>query len=49
MLSEFPMITELSTLSPIPNFRTWFLEKTKQGNCNLFQIVIKFINVNITI
>lgn len=49
VLSEFPMITELSTLSPIPNFRTWFLEKTKQGNSNLFQMVIKFINVNITI
>ncbi|XP_033345672.1 malonyl-CoA decarboxylase, mitochondrial-like isoform X2 [Bombus vosnesenskii] len=36
VLSEFPMITELSTLSPIPNFRTWFLEKTKQDIHNVF-------------
>lgn len=35
VISEFPMIHELSSLSPIPNFRTWFLEKIKQGN-NIF-------------
>lgn len=36
VISEFPMIQELSTLSPIPNFRTWLLEKLNQGNSNLF-------------
>ncbi|XP_053976346.1 malonyl-CoA decarboxylase, mitochondrial-like [Hylaeus volcanicus] len=34
VISEFPMIHELSTLSPIPNFRSWLLEKLKQDvNC----------------
>lgn len=32
VISEFPMINELSTLSPIPNFSNWLLEKMKQGN-----------------
>ncbi|KAK1135496.1 hypothetical protein K0M31_000085 [Melipona bicolor] len=36
VISEFPMINELSTLSPIPNFRTWFLEKIKQDMHNVF-------------
>ncbi|KAF3423271.1 hypothetical protein E2986_00256 [Frieseomelitta varia] len=36
VISEFPMINELSTLSPIPNFRTWFLEKIKQDIHNVF-------------
>ncbi|PBC25423.1 malonyl-CoA decarboxylase, mitochondrial [Apis cerana] len=36
VISEFPMIHELSSLSPIPNFRTWFLEKIKQDICNIF-------------
>ncbi|XP_012137597.2 malonyl-CoA decarboxylase, mitochondrial isoform X1 [Megachile rotundata] len=30
IISEFPMIDELSSLSPIPNFRSWLLEKMKQ-------------------
>ncbi|XP_076287830.1 malonyl-CoA decarboxylase, mitochondrial isoform X2 [Lasioglossum baleicum] len=29
IISEFPMIRELSTLSPIPNFKSWLLEKLK--------------------
>ncbi|CAL7941269.1 unnamed protein product [Xylocopa violacea] len=36
VISEFPMINELSTLSPIPNFRTWLLEKTKQDVRSIF-------------
>ncbi|KOC65828.1 Malonyl-CoA decarboxylase, mitochondrial [Habropoda laboriosa] len=36
VISEFPMIHELATLSPIPNFRTWLLEKTKQEINNIF-------------
>ncbi|XP_017880324.1 malonyl-CoA decarboxylase, mitochondrial-like [Ceratina calcarata] len=36
ILSEFPMICELSTLSPIPNFRTWLLEKLKQDVNTIF-------------
>ncbi|XP_078036558.1 malonyl-CoA decarboxylase, mitochondrial isoform X2 [Augochlora pura] len=30
IVSEFPNIYKLSTLSPIPNFRCWLLEKLKQ-------------------
>nr|XP_034181548.1 malonyl-CoA decarboxylase, mitochondrial-like isoform X1 [Osmia lignaria] len=30
VIYEFPMIDELSTLSPIPNFRSWVIEKIKQ-------------------
>ncbi|KZC07315.1 Malonyl-CoA decarboxylase, mitochondrial, partial [Dufourea novaeangliae] len=36
VISEFPMIHELSTLSPIPNFRSWLLEKLKQDVCCIF-------------
>ncbi|CAK9833729.1 Malonyl-CoA decarboxylase, mitochondrial [Anthophora retusa] len=36
VISEFPMISELSTLSPIPNFRIWLLEKTKQEVNSIF-------------
>ena len=39
VISEFPMINELSTLSPIPNFKTWFLEKIKQGTYNLLSLI----------
>ena len=28
---EFPTIEWLSTLSPIPNFKCWFLDRLKQG------------------
>lgn len=30
VVTEFPMIDKLSSLSPIPNFRMWLLEKIKQ-------------------
>ncbi|XP_076381986.1 malonyl-CoA decarboxylase, mitochondrial [Megalopta genalis] len=30
IVSEFPNISKLSTLSPIPNFSSWLLEKLKQ-------------------
>ncbi|XP_031846449.1 malonyl-CoA decarboxylase, mitochondrial isoform X2 [Nomia melanderi] len=34
IISEFPMIRELSTLSPIPSFRNWLLERIRQDiNC----------------
>ncbi|KAG7209609.1 hypothetical protein KM043_011264 [Ampulex compressa] len=33
--TEFPMINQLSSLSPIPNFRIWLLEKMKQANFHL--------------
>lgn len=31
ILQEFPMIDQLSSLSPIPNFRLWLLKRIKQG------------------
>lgn len=31
--TEFPAVRQLSSLSPIPNFKTWLLDKLKQGNC----------------
>ncbi|XP_043484772.1 malonyl-CoA decarboxylase, mitochondrial-like isoform X2 [Leptopilina heterotoma] len=34
--NEFPMIDQLSSLSPIPNFRLWLLEKIKQDPANIF-------------
>lgn len=30
---EFPMVEQLSTLSPIPKFRLWFLDGVRQGKC----------------
>ncbi|OAD58449.1 Malonyl-CoA decarboxylase, mitochondrial [Eufriesea mexicana] len=36
VITEFPMVHKLSTLSPIPNFRTWLLEKIKQDIQNIF-------------
>ncbi|XP_043281202.1 malonyl-CoA decarboxylase, mitochondrial-like [Venturia canescens] len=33
---EFPMIDQLSTLSPIPKFRAWFFEKLKQDTMKMF-------------
>lgn len=30
--TEFPAIRQLSSLSPIPNFKTWLFDKLKQGN-----------------
>ncbi|XP_033215871.1 malonyl-CoA decarboxylase, mitochondrial-like isoform X2 [Belonocnema kinseyi] len=34
--NEFPMIDQLSTLSPIPNFRMWVIEKIKQDPAKIF-------------
>ncbi|XP_043252300.1 malonyl-CoA decarboxylase, mitochondrial-like [Colletes gigas] len=53
VISEFPMIRELSTLSPIPNFRSWLLEKLKQDvnyiftadECKSMQNILKEENV----
>lgn len=36
VVTEFPMIHELSSLSPIPNFRIWLLEKMKQDISFIF-------------
>ncbi|KAK0168679.1 hypothetical protein PV327_002455 [Microctonus hyperodae] len=33
---EFPMIDQLSSLSPIPKFRLWFLEHVKQDKTKIF-------------
>ncbi|KAK0173743.1 hypothetical protein PV328_006893 [Microctonus aethiopoides] len=33
---EFPMIDQLSSLSPIPKFRLWFLEHVKQDKAKIF-------------
>jgi len=30
--TEFPAVQQLSSLSPIPNFKTWLFDKLKQGN-----------------
>lgn len=30
--NEFPLISQFSTLSPVPNFRPWLLEKLKAGD-----------------
>lgn len=30
--TEFPAVQQLSSLSPIPNFKSWLLDKLKQGN-----------------
>ncbi|KAF7411900.1 hypothetical protein HZH66_000796 [Vespula vulgaris] len=38
VVTEFPMIHELSTLSPIPNFRIWLLEKMKQDISFIFTL-----------
>jgi len=32
IMAEFPAIQQLSSLSPIPNFKTWLFDKLKQGN-----------------
>lgn len=45
MISEFPLIHELSTLSPIPNFRIWLLDRMKQGNFNNYSLQSEEINV----
>ncbi|XP_076162060.1 malonyl-CoA decarboxylase, mitochondrial isoform X2 [Ptiloglossa arizonensis] len=53
VISEFPMIQELSTLSPIPNFRTWLLEKLNQDihciftieECRLIKNILKEENI----
>ena len=53
VISEFPLIDELSTLSPIPNFRIWLLERMKQdvncvftnNECKLVQNVLKEDNI----
>ncbi|XP_076669878.1 malonyl-CoA decarboxylase, mitochondrial isoform X2 [Andrena cerasifolii] len=53
VISEFPLIHELSTLSPIPNFRIWLLERMKQDlhcvftndECKLVQNVLKEDNI----
>ncbi|XP_012272190.1 malonyl-CoA decarboxylase, mitochondrial [Orussus abietinus] len=36
VIEEFPLVNELSSLSPIPNFKTWLLEKIKQDPSNIF-------------
>ncbi|KAG7209608.1 hypothetical protein KM043_011264 [Ampulex compressa] len=36
--TEFPMINQLSSLSPIPNFRIWLLEKMKQDSSYIFTL-----------
>lgn len=49
--SEFPMIDQLSSLSPIPNFRLWLLDRMKRGtisdypwhNCTLNIMKISII------
>ncbi|EGI67238.1 Malonyl-CoA decarboxylase, mitochondrial [Acromyrmex echinatior] len=33
--TEFPAIRQLSSLSPIPNFKTWLFDKLKQANFHL--------------
>lgn len=38
VVTEFPMIHELSSLSPIPNFRIWLLEKMKQDISFIFTL-----------
>ncbi|XP_035732332.1 malonyl-CoA decarboxylase, mitochondrial-like isoform X1 [Vespa mandarinia] len=38
VVTEFPMINELSSLSPIPNFRIWLLEKMKQDISFIFTL-----------
>ncbi|KAK2577169.1 hypothetical protein KPH14_003326 [Odynerus spinipes] len=38
VVTEFPMIHELSSLSPIPNFRIWLLEKIKQDVSLIFTL-----------
>ena len=53
VISEFPLIHELSTLSPIPNFRIWLLERMKQDvncvftndECKLVRNVLKEDNI----
>lgn len=29
--TEFPAVQQLSSLSPIPNFKTWLFDKIKKG------------------
>lgn len=31
VLEEFPLVDRLSSLSPIPNYRIWLLERIKYG------------------
>ena len=31
VVTEFPAVDQLSTLSPIPNFRQWLLDRMKRG------------------
>ncbi|XP_015606954.1 malonyl-CoA decarboxylase, mitochondrial isoform X2 [Cephus cinctus] len=36
VINEFPMIDQLSSLSPIPNFRLWLLDRIKQNAHEIF-------------